>query len=537
MIAAIMLYCLLLAALFGCAAWALEGVAIRLGMARRFIWLLALLASCAVPALMIARVAHQPVADVSTSIINLSLDGEREPSIESVSELTPSFMPAWPDQPSWDAWFAGLWILSSSGMLALLSFAAIRTHMLTRSAEQAVVGERTVSVTDAHGPSVFGYFRPRILVPRSLLGEPPALQAIVIQHEQQHIESRDPLLLLIAIAVVCLAPWNLALWWQLRQLRFAIETDCDARVLRSGTEPTVYGEVLLKMGQRSSAFSGSAVALTEPVSQLERRIRIMLTGKPRRKAWVLGLLCSFAATLVVAATSLNAPSTDSSLAIRKPLTISLSPPAYIQDLEDLLAQRYPQLLTDKVAGTPVLLVLYDRAGKIERSEVSSTFHGAPQEFRASDSAFERFGVKSEELGWITVQGMETKANVVLAVFSYRKDPNSYLPPARLFLDTTATDRAIVTRFFPGAMENGVADGEGLWVLFDSAGNVLRTGRESFESQTVHKLLESRYSGIKVSNITVTPVTRDDAQPVKNASGHELQLHSLWLDGDSPLPSI
>ena len=37
---------------------------------------------------------------------------------------------------------------------------------------------------------------------------------------------------------VVLMPWNLPLWWQWRRLRFAIEVDCDARVLASGRIPT-----------------------------------------------------------------------------------------------------------------------------------------------------------------------------------------------------------------------------------------------------------------------------------------------------------
>jgi hypothetical protein len=367
-----------------------------------------------------------------------------------------------------------------------------------------------------------------------LLDRPRELQAIVIQHEQQHIDARDPLLLLIATALICLAPWNIALWWQLRRLRFAIETDCDARVLRAGAEPIVYGEVLLTMGQRSSSYSAGAIALTEPVSQLEKRIRIMINGKPRRQAWVLGLLCSLAASFVVTAASLNAPATDSLAQIRKPINSPL--PQYIRDFETMLNQHYPKLLTDKVSGTPVLVVLYDRAGKMERWGRAETFTGDPEEFTAPDSIFERFGVKQEELGWIAVQGMESKANKILVVFSYRKGPDSVRPPAGLFPDTSAIDRALVARFFPDAMQKGVAAGEGLWVLFDSEGNILRTGREPFEPNTLEQMLESRYRGIDITAITVSPVTRGDAQQVKNASGEDLQLHSLWLDPASPLPS-
>ena len=530
MIAAMVLYWLAVAALVGCTAWALEQAAIRFGTARRFVWLVALLASCIVPAMMIAHASGQGVVARPARIISMPLGGEFRDAPAGAPALTQS----WPDRPDWDGWFLGLWILASAGMLVLWAIACIRTHRLISTSDQASVGGRVVSVTDAHGPAVFGYFRPRILVPRSLLERPRTLQAIVIQHEQQHVDARDPLLLLIATILICLAPWNVALWWQLRRLRFAIETDCDARVLGAGIEPIAYGEVLLTMGQRSSSFSAGAVALTEPVSQLEKRIRVMINGKPRRQAWVLGLLCSLAASFVVAAASLNAPSTDSLAEIRKPINSPL--PQYIRDFEAMLKQHYPQLLTDKAPGMPVLVVLYDHAGKMERWDRAETYTGKPEEFQAPDSIFERFGVKQEELGLIAVQGMESKANTLLVVFSYRKGPNTSYPPAGLFSDTSAIDRAIVARFFPDAMQKGVAAGEGLWVLFDAEGNILRTGREPFAPNTLEQMLESRYRGIEISAVTVTPVMRDNAEHVKNASGEDLQLHSFWLDTASPLPS-
>jgi hypothetical protein len=38
-------------------------------------------------------------------------------------------------------------------------------------------------------------------------------------------------------------------------------------------------------------------------------------------------------------------------------------------------------------------------------------------------------------------------------------------------------------------------------------------------------------------VTVTPVVDTNMQPVKSASGGELQLHSAWLDAGSPLPGV
>jgi hypothetical protein len=119
--------------------------------------------------------------------------------------------------------------------------------------------------------------------------------------------------LLAAAQVLTIAlPWNVPLWWFARRLRMAIEIDCDARVLRSGVDPAHYGEVLLAVGQHRGHVPANAAALIEPVTQLERRIRIMLTRptviSKHRAAAALAL------TLVIAAcaTRLEAPSISTS---------------------------------------------------------------------------------------------------------------------------------------------------------------------------------------------------------------------------------
>jgi len=58
---------------------------------------------------------------------------------------------------------------------------------------------------------------------------------MVIAHEQSHLAAHDPLLLIVALFLLVLMPWNLPLWWQLHRLRYAIEVDCDSRVLRGAS--------------------------------------------------------------------------------------------------------------------------------------------------------------------------------------------------------------------------------------------------------------------------------------------------------------
>ena len=109
---------------------------------------------------------------------------------------------------------------------------------------------------------------------RAALGHDGAAahQSAVIAHEQSHLEAGDPQLFTFALALLVFMPWNLPLWWQLRRLRYAIEVDCDARVLEGGIDPAHYGETLIAVGERQSAYVGAVAAMSESKSFLEERI-------------------------------------------------------------------------------------------------------------------------------------------------------------------------------------------------------------------------------------------------------------------------
>jgi bla regulator protein BlaR1 len=78
--------------------------------------------------------------------------------------------------------------------------------------------------------------------------------------------------------------------------------DCDARVLKRGHDATQYGETLIAVGERQSAFIGAVAAMSESKSFLEQRIKIMLRkpGKGWRMA-AAALGCLSLGLLAVAA--------------------------------------------------------------------------------------------------------------------------------------------------------------------------------------------------------------------------------------------
>ncbi len=146
---------------------------------------------------------------------------------------------------------------------------------------RAVIHGVPVRVAPDTGPAVVGLARPDVVVPRWLLERASSEQRMVVVHESEHIRARDPLLLALACIVTLLAPWNAALWYILSRLRLAIELDCDARVLRGGATPASYGALLIDVAERASPLRVSALALADESSHLNQRILAMYSRPPR----------------------------------------------------------------------------------------------------------------------------------------------------------------------------------------------------------------------------------------------------------------
>src|SRR6185503_8785910 len=138
-----------------------------------------------------------------------------------------------------------------AGLLYLL-FAFARMRRLGRSLDVGVLDGHAVLLSDDFGPALLGVRRPRFVVPRWLLGFPEADRRVVLAHERAHAEAHDPALLAFATCLIALQPWNVAAWMLYARLRFAIETDCDCRVLHMHGDARRYGRLLLAIHQRAT---------------------------------------------------------------------------------------------------------------------------------------------------------------------------------------------------------------------------------------------------------------------------------------------
>jgi bla regulator protein BlaR1 len=272
-----MLYVIMVTLLLSIGAFLAERAARLNRGGTRWIWLSSIVASLLLPTVISSVSIGVP--DVFSPAMAQKVVALRATTTQALSPVmwisgnagTPS---SWHDL---DGTLITLWRGASAAMLLGLLASGISLALRKRRWHSDTVAGVRVYVTEGVGPAVVGLVRPRIVVPRWVAMALPRLQAAVIAHEQSHLDARDPQLFTLALALLVFMPWNLPLWWQLRRLRYAIEVDCDARVLRGGIDPTHYGETLISVGERQSAYVGAVAAMSESKSFLEQRIRIMIS--------------------------------------------------------------------------------------------------------------------------------------------------------------------------------------------------------------------------------------------------------------------
>lgn len=324
MMLTIMLYCLLVGCLLGSAALIAERVALRSGGALRGIWIIALAASVILPAASIlsgrGATESRPVTILpETAPVEAARAGPTTAEGRDIRLALPdwsrsSLLIEWLtaarlEQRALDRALIVFWAASSTAALLVYGIAWVGLHRGRRRWRRVRLDGGEVLISDSLGPAMFGLAKPSIVVPRWLLDASAEVRDLVLRHEREHVAGRDHLLLGIALGLAALAPWNLALWWQLRRLRLAIEIDCDARVVRGGADALGYSEVLLAVRQRRVSTPLAAVALTEPVSQLEHRIRLLVDSPRRLRRSALAGGTLLATVLAATACVVNPPAT------------------------------------------------------------------------------------------------------------------------------------------------------------------------------------------------------------------------------------
>jgi len=176
------------------------------------------------------------------------------------------------------------WIAASLLILLLFAGAALGLKRRSMSWARQRAGGEDVLVSDGVGPALLGLVSPRIVLPPWALALEADELEMVLLHESEHREARDPALMAGGILLLALAPWNPALWWGFRRLRLAVEGDCDSRVLAHGVPRQRYGSLLLGVASGARGIFPLAPALAEGGSSfLERRLRMMKNSVGKKR--------------------------------------------------------------------------------------------------------------------------------------------------------------------------------------------------------------------------------------------------------------
>ncbi len=285
-----------------CALWAV--VFIRLFVPFSFSAPISLLGSIGAPAPVNGVVTYIP-ADTVVDIPDW-MNETTVPGTVLESELLPERMPSATvmqpasaaQQTNWIAIGTAVWLTGTAGMLL---YAGILYARLNRRLRDAVLTEPGVYETDAvSSPFVFGFFRPRVILPVNF---PEESRALVLRHERAHIARRDHIVKPVLFIILALHWFNPLAWLAFRFFCEDMEASCDERAIHALPREQIaaYGETLLKLGTRTVSFAGGPLAFGERCTK--RRIMNVLNYK-KPAAWVI-LIALLAALVTTAALLAN----------------------------------------------------------------------------------------------------------------------------------------------------------------------------------------------------------------------------------------
>lgn len=160
-----------------------------------------------------------------------------------------------------------VWII---GFLALLSY-SVFTYILTarRLATATRIAPLVFESDRVDSPFVFGFLKPRIVVPTGI--SPEALKNI-LSHEYVHLQRRDYLLKPLTYLITLLHWFNPLVWIAFHLTSKDMEMSCDEQVIRdfSMKDRGVYSQTLLGFSTLKKHFVHSPLAFGE--SNVKTRI-------------------------------------------------------------------------------------------------------------------------------------------------------------------------------------------------------------------------------------------------------------------------
>jgi len=285
----------------------------------------------------------------------------RTSSGAGLAQLSPIHVSPVHLDPRWSLALAAVWAMLSLWKATQLTVSAVRLHQLASRATPVSSGPAVEALlglnggrraelctsTEVERPSVFGFFRPRILFPPALLEVLSAEEVRqVVVHEMEHLNRGDDWTNLLQKLALVLFPLNPAILWVERRLCQERELACDDRVLRSCCGRKAYAICLTHLAEYTLIHRGLTLVLgawerrPELVRRVHRILRRPLNSmSPRAAIAVTGGLS--VAVLVLAAGLARSPQLVSFAPLVSPaarahlLPASVLQPANLRDFADM----------------------------------------------------------------------------------------------------------------------------------------------------------------------------------------------------------
>lgn len=509
-LAAWIVYALVVSALFALAAATAEAALRAAGRSARGVWLAAMVLSSALPVGVWLRPASWEAGAMplpAAGFIPLAPVGV--------------VAPAGPGIVSIDAVVAVVWLVLTGAVSFWITAGMVRLLESRKRWRRSVVWGESVWVTRDIGPAVFGVGRGEIVMPGWALDLDHRVQRLMLMHEREHLRAGDVRLAAAGLLLLVMFPWNVALWWQFRRLREAVEVDCDRRVLARDPDAHAYGSLLIEVGRRRS-MPRLALAFAEPPSFLERRLRL-ITQRAVRHGRRAALFGGSALLVAIIAVCTRDPLAPRSAADARPPESAAAPGQLMErpmftpftraprlvnadETNAALRSNYPPLLRDAgIGGEAVLWFFIDERGVVQKLQLQkSSGYPALDEAATRTAAVMRFSpafnrnVATSVWVQIPIRFSPTRPDTTAATERVREnlaqvdramtaprepgqDP-TFTPftTAPRLLNASDVARALESSYPPLLRDAGIGGEVVLWFLLDEEGAVrqVRIARSS-----------------------------------------------------------
>lgn len=172
-----------------------------------------------------------------------------------------------------------------------------------------------IQSTAVTSPSLFGLFRPRLLIPADILDEfNPEQLNHVFMHELLHFKRRDILINWLTQGLLVLHWFNPILWYAFYRLREDQEIACDAKTIENigPKDAKEYAYTLIKLAESNSSLPRivSLASLLGSSSQIRRRITMIKVFRKVPLKWSLLVVTMVGILAFITLTSAKADTTN-----------------------------------------------------------------------------------------------------------------------------------------------------------------------------------------------------------------------------------